>query len=370
MDKIRLGVIGCGIMGPSHGRAATRSTKYQFEITAVCDINKAAADKAAQDFNARAFYDHKSMFASGMVDAVMISTPHYFHTPIAIDAFAAGIHVLSDKPVAVHKNDALKMIQAHAEHPELQFGVMFQLRTSKLNQKIHQLLHSGELGEVRRINWINTAWFRSQDYYNSGKWRASWRGEGGGVLLNQCPHQLDLLQWFFGKPSKVRAFCNFGKYHDIEVEDEVTAYLEYPNGATGVFITSTAENPGTNRLEITCDRGKLVMEGGKLNFMRNEKLLPELIANQKFTIPPEPCWNIDIPVENSMSATTVFDHFGDAIFNRGKVLITAEEAMNGLEISNAMLLSSFINAEVALPLDSDLYEKELMKRVAVSRYNG
>ena len=368
MEKVRLGVIGCGIMGPSHGRSALRSTKYKYEVTAVCDINKEAADRASVNFNAPAFYDHHSMFASNLVDAVIISTPHYFHTPIAIDAFEAGIHVLSDKPVAVHKNDALKMVEAHKKHPELQFAVMFQLRTSRANQKLAELLHSGELGEVRRINWINTMWFRSQLYYDAGSWRASWAGEGGGVLLNQCPHQLDLFQWFFGMPSKLRAFCNFGKYHNIEVEDEVTAYMEFPNGATGVFITSTAENPGTNRLEVTCDRGKLVLENGKLNYQRNEKMIPELIATQVYGAPMDPCWDINIPLDNATSATTVFDHFADAIYGKGKVMVTGEEAIRGLEISNAILLSSFLDSEVTFPLDSDLYEEELMKRVATSCY--
>ena len=205
MDKIRLGVIGAGVMGPNHGRSAQKSENYQ--VTAVCDIRHEAADRAAAAFEVPAFYDHKSMFASGLVDAVIISTPHYAHTPIAIDAFASGIHVMSDKPMAVHKKDALKMIEAHHASNGLQFGVMFQLRTSAANRKLHDLLHSGELGKIRRINWIITTWLRTQSYFDSGDWRASWRGEGGGALLNQCPHQLDLFQWFFGMPKMVRAYC-------------------------------------------------------------------------------------------------------------------------------------------------------------------
>ena len=366
MDKIRLGVIGAGVMGPSHGRSARRSENYQ--VTAVCDIRPDAADRAAAFFEVPAFYDHKSMFASGLVDAVIISTPHYAHTPIAMDAFASGIHVMSDKPMAVHKKDALKMIEAHRASNGLQFGVMFQLRTSAANKKLHDLLHSGELGRIRRINWIITTWLRTQKYYDSGDWRASWRGEGGGALLNQCPHQLDLFQWFFGMPNMVRAYCKFGKYHDIEVEDEVTSYMEFADGVTAVFITSTAEVPGTNRLEVTCDRGRLVLESGVLTFQRTEELIPEIIAHSSEKMPSPATWSINIPLTNDISATEVFDHFADAIRGNGKPLVTGEEAINSLELANAMLLSTFLNREITLPLDADLYETELMKRVAQSRY--
>jgi len=366
MDKIRLGVIGAGVMGPNHGRSAQKSENYQ--VTAVCDIRHEAADRAAAAFEVPAFYDHKSMFASGLVDAVIISTPHYAHTPIAIDAFASGIHVMSDKPMAVHKKDALKMIEAHHASNGLQFGVMFQLRTSAANRKLHDLLHSGELGKIRRINWIITTWLRTQSYFDSGDWRASWRGEGGGALLNQCPHQLDLFQWFFGMPKMVRAYCKFGKYHDIEVEDEVTSYMEFADGATAVFITSTAEAPGTNRLEVTCDRGRLVLESGVLTFQRTEELVPEIIAHSSLKTPSPACWNINIPLTNEISATEVFDHFANAIRGKGTPLVTGEEAINSLELANAMLLSTFLDREIDLPLDADLYETELMKRVATSRY--
>lgn len=366
MEKIRLGVIGAGVMGPSHGRSANRSAN--FEVTAVCDIRREAADRWAAEFGVPAFYDHQSLLASGLVDAVMISTPHYAHTPITIDAFAAGVHVMSDKPMAVHKKDAIRMIEAHRASAGLQFGVMFQLRTSAANCKLHDLLHSGELGKIRRINWINTVWLRSQHYYDSGDWRASWRGEGGGVLLNQSPHQLDLFQWFFGMPRTVRAFCSFGKYHDIEVEDEVTAYMEFADGATAVFVTGTAEYPGTNRLEVTCDRGKLVLENGKLNFQRFEESVSDFIAHSPLVAPKTPCWDINIPLTNETSATTVFDHFADAIRGTGRPLVTGEEAIRSLELANAMLLSTFLDRKIELPVDPDLYEAELMKRVAVSRY--
>ncbi len=366
MDKIRLGIIGVGVMGRSHAAAA--NVAKNIEVAAICDIKKDRADEIAAIYSVPAFYDHQSLIKSGLVDAVMIVTPHYAHTTIAIDAFAAGLHVMSDKPVAVHKADAQRMLDAQAKSGK-KFGVMFQLRTSPANRKFKELLNSGELGKITRINWIITTWLRTQTYYDSGDWRASWRGEGGGALLNQCPHQLDLFQWFFGMPNKVQAFCHLGKYHDIEVEDEVTAYMEFANGCTAVFITSTAEFPGTNRLEVTCDRGRLVLEDGQLTFKRSEQKVSEIIANSKETFPRLETWDVKIPVpSNDISATEVLTAFADAILFDKEPLVTGAEAMNELELGNAMLLSSLLKKEVPLPLDAAEYERELMKLVAVSRY--
>lgn len=366
MKKIRLGIVGVGGMGRNHAIAAKAAKNL--EITAICDIRKEVADEVAALYGVPAFYDHHSLFKSGLIDAVLIVTPHYAHTTIAIDAFAAGIHVISDKPVAVHKADAERMLDAWRKSGK-KFGVMFQLRTSPANRKFKALLESGELGKITRINWIITTWLRTQKYYDSGDWRASWRGEGGGALLNQCPHQLDLFQWFFGMPAKVRAFCHLGKYHDIEVEDEVTAYMEFADGPTAVFITSTAEYPGTNRLEVTCDRGRLVLEDGVLTFKRTEQNVSEIIAKSPDTFPVLSSWDVNIPVpSNDISATEVLTVFADAILNDKEPLVTGLEAMNELELGNAMLLSSLLKKEVELPLDAAEYERELMKLVAVSRY--
>lgn len=352
--------------GKNHIKSALAAKNI--EVTAVCDIKKKVADEVGAEHGLPVFYDHHALFKSGLIDAVMIVTPHYAHTTVAVDGFAAGYHVISDKPMAVHKADGIKMLDAQKASGK-KFGVMFQLRTSPANKKFKELLESGELGEIKRINWIITTWLRTQQYFNSGDWRASWRGEGGGALLNQCPHQLDLFQWFFGMPSKVTAFCHLGKYHNIEVEDEVTAYMEFADGKTAVFVTSTAEAPGTNRLEVTCDRGRLVLEDGVLNFKRTEASVSEVIANSKETFPTIPVWDVNIPVpSNEISATEVFEKFADAVLNDREPIVTGADALNELELGNAMLLSSLLKKEVKLPLDAALYEAELMKLVATSSY--
>ena len=238
MKEVRLGIIGLGNMGKVHARSIVEGRIPRSRLTAVADSNAGAL----KDFpDAKGFTDSAELLKSGEVDAVIIATPHYSHTTIGVQALQAGVHVLVEKPISVHKADCERLIAAHKSKKQV-FAAMFNQRTDPYYIKLRELIQSGELGEVRRINWIITNWFRTAAYYASGGWRATWAGEGGGVLLNQCPHNLDLWQWIFGRPQRVRAFCQLGRYHDIEVEDDVTAYMEYKNGATGVFITSTGDS--------------------------------------------------------------------------------------------------------------------------------
>ena len=273
MTKVRIGLIGTGGMGMKHVRAISRSEN--FELVYVCDAIESRAERCADEFHTRPFTDYGKALTEGGAEAVVIATPHYFHPPIAAAAFAAGIHVLVEKPIAVHAAAAGRMVDAYQrerrKHPELVFAAMFMQRTYGYWKKIRDLLTGGDLGRLTRATWIVTDWFRTQYYYDTGGWRATWRGEGGGVLLNQCPHNLDLYQWFFGMPARVRGFVSLGKYHEIEVEDEVTAYFEHENGMVGHFITTTAESPGTNRLEIVGENGKLVFEDGVITFYMNRR---------------------------------------------------------------------------------------------------
>jgi len=250
------------------------------------------------------------------------------------------------------------------------FSMMFNQRTNPLYQKVRELITSGELGEIKRTNWIITDWYRSQSYYDSGGWRATWAGEGGGVMLNQSPHQLDLWQWTTGlMPKRVRAFSGFGKYHDIEVEDDVTAYVEYENGATGVFITSTGEAPGTNRFEIAGDRGKLVVEDNKLTFSRLTQSEREFNRTYKGGFGEPECWKIDIPIRGRAT-----DHIGimnnwvDAIINGAELLAPGAEGIKSLAISNAVYLSSWTDDWVEMPIDEDLYYEKLQEKIQQSTF--
>jgi len=364
-DKVRIGVVGVGGMGSHHANYIKAGEISRAELTAVCDTDESRLERWS---DVKAFTDSRELIRSGLVDAVLIATPHYDHTTIGIDAFRNGIHVLTEKPLAVHKADAERMIAAHRE-TKLVFSAMFQMRTEPLYKKLKQLIGNGELGAITRINWIVTDWFRTEAYYASGGWRATWSGEGGGVLLNQCPHNLDLMQWWFGMPSNIRAFCGLGVKHDIEVEDQVTAYLEYPNGATGVFVTTTGEAPGTNRLEIAGERGKIIVEGGRIQFTRNEVPASEFARTSKQSFARPEIWNIDIPVVGkSAGHKAVTQNFVDAILDGVDLIAPAEEGINSVEIANSMLYSSLTDSTVELPLDSAAFEAMLKDLCAKSKF--
>ena len=367
MSVVRIGIIGVGVMGSAHVNSVKQLKNC--ELTALCDIDPKVLERYRES-GVELFSDSEALFASGKVDGVIISTPHYFHVPLALRAMEHGIHVLVEKPIAVQKSEAERLVAASKAHPELKLSAMFCLRRIPTNIKIKQLIESGELGAIRRINWIITDWFRTQRYYDSGDWRASWRGEGGGVLINQCPHQLDLMQWFFGMPERVTAFMSFGKYHRIEVEDEVTAYLEYPDGATGVFVTSTGEAPGTNRLEIAAERGRVILENGRLEFLRNEVPVSEFCRNstERFAMPPR--WNCIIPGDSSNPHMhrDIIENFGKAILHGEPLTACASEGIRGLALGNAMLLSALEKRGVSLPLDEECLAGHFDRLTANSRY--
>ncbi|HEX3021047.1 MAG TPA: Gfo/Idh/MocA family oxidoreductase, partial [Lachnospiraceae bacterium] len=265
MGKVRLGIVGIGNMGSNHCEKIMNGEVPEMELVAVADLKESRRQWAEEKFSKQItiFSTGEELIKAGICDAILIATPHYDHPRFVIMALEHGVHVLSEKPAGVYTKQVREMNEVARKH-NLVFAMMFNQRTNHVYRKMYELVHNGEYGAIKRVNWIITDWYRTQAYYNSGGWRATWAGEGGGVLLNQCPHNLDLIQWICGMPSKVQAFCHNGKWHDIEVEDDVTAYLEYPNGATGVFVTTTADAPGTNRFEITLEKAKIVCEEDKL----------------------------------------------------------------------------------------------------------
>jgi predicted dehydrogenase len=363
---VRFGIAGLGLMGSVHARSIIDGKVPRAVLAAVCDPSE---DLSRYEPSATVFPSTAAMIRSGKIDAILIATPHFSHTTIGIDALEQGLHVLVEKPISVHKADAEKLIAAHRRPGQL-FAAVFNQRTDPHYIRLRDLIRSGELGEIRRVNWIITDWFRTDTYYRSGGWRATWSGEGGGVLLNQCPHNLDLMQWLFGMPAKVRAFCQFGGSHDIEVEDGVTAVLEYPNGATGVFITSTGEAPGTNRLEVAAERGRVVIEGGMIRWLRNEVPMSEFCrtTGEKFARPP--VWNVELPITgNGEQHVGIMKNFVQALVDGAPLIAPAEEGIHSVELGNAMLMSAFLDREIELPIDSGHYETLLKEKIAHSRAN-
>ena len=261
-------------------------------------------------------------------------------------------------------------MNAAAEKAGTVFGLMLNQRARGHTRKLKELVASGELGEIQRTNYIITSWFRAQSYYDSGGWRATWAGEGGGVLANQCPHNLDLWQWICGMPSRMRAFCYFGKHHNIEVEDDVTAFVEYPNGATGVFVTTTGDAPGTNRLEITGDRGKIVAENNKITFHRTEESASKFLREWPNGFGSPGVWICDVPpARGDGGHITITRNWVQSIRDGGKTELMAPglEGIKSVELFNAMLLSTWTDSWIDIPVDGDLYYEELQKRAKASK---
>ncbi len=377
MNSIRIAVIGIGNIGTLHLGNIER-LRPKLHLTAVCDIVPEKAQRAAARYGCAAYTDAEVLLKDGVADAVIIATPHYFHTTIGIAALDSGHHVLVEKPISVHKADAERLIAAYerarARGAAPVFAAMFNQRTDPRYRKVRQLVLQGELGALLRVNWIITNWFRTEAYYASSDWRATWAGEGGGVLLNQCVHNLDLFQWICGMPSKVWGFCGIGKHHTIEVEDEVTAYLEYPNGATGVFVTSTGEAPGTNRLELHGEWGRVVLEDGlgpgrDLTFTRTEVSVPEFNRTSHSAYDQPPAWQVSFPINGSGGQhAEVLENFADAILSGVPLIAPAEEGLHSVELANAMLYSTLTGEPVTLPLDGAAFERELRRLIATSSY--
>jgi len=369
MDKVRLGIIGFGNMGSGHTRDIMDGKCPEIDLVAICDIKPEREDWIKENVEKEIvfFTDAEKMMDSGLIDAVLVAVPHYDHPKYVIMALEKGLHVMCEKPAGVYTKQVREMNE-FAEKKDVVFGMMFNQRTNHIYRKAKELVASGEYGQIRRVNWIITTWYRPQCYYDSGDWRATWSGEGGGVLLNQCPHQLDLLQWICGLPVKVHAFMQIGKWHDIEVEDDVTAYMEFENGATGCFITTTGDAFGTNRLEIQMDRGKIVVENDEINFWEFEMSEPEFskVNKKPFGKPERTKIELETDGKNEQHSG-VLNAFAGAILRGEPLVAGGQEGINGLMLSNAMHLSAWTNETVTLPIDEDLYYDELMKRVKTSK---
>ena len=373
MDKVRYGIIGLGNQGSTYTTKIFDGGKAcDAIVTAFCDNDPAKIDAhKAKTTNKDAVYftDYIELLDSGLCDAVLVEVPHYQHPEMVIECLKRGIHVICEKPAGVYTKQ-VKEMNAVAEKADAKFGMMFNQRTNCLYRKMREMIQNGDIGEIERVTWIITDWFRTQIYYDSGSWRATWAGEGGGVLFNQCPHQLDLVQWVVGMlPKSVNAFCHYGKWHDIEVEDDVTAYFEYENGATGMFITTTGEAPGTNRFEVSGTKGKLLCENKELWFFKNDADTKELIETSSEGFKKPNCEKILVETDGqNPQHAGIINNFTAALLGKEELFVSGTDGIAGVELMNAISLSGWLGGQkVSLPVDEDVYLAELDKRRAVSR---
>jgi predicted dehydrogenase len=371
MSHVRFGIVGLGGMGRGHAQYLAAGQINGAILTAVSDTSEAAQQWAQQELGPKVvFFDsYTAMLQSGLIDAVIVATPHYFHPDLAVQAFHHQLHVLIEKPAGVYTQQVRQMNEVALNSGKV-FGIMYNQRTNPVFQKVRDLIATGELGNIKRFNWIITDWYRSQAYYNSGSWRATWAQEGGGILMNQSPHNIDLMLWTLGmQPSRVRAFCHFGKHRNIEVEDDVTAYMECANGATGVYITTTGDAPGTNRYEVSGERGKIVVENNQITFWRLRVPEPEFNqTNTNMWASPE-TWKIDIPVSGGSGPQHpgITQNFTDAIRSGTPLLAPGIEGIHGLTLVNAMYLSTWTDDWVNIPFDENVFLAHLNQRRAIQQ---
>lgn len=373
MNKVRFGIVGIGNQGTYYANLLKDNKVENGILVGLCDNDPKKLEIAKDKFGSvegTKFYDnYLTMLDEGVCDAVLVETPHYDHPEIVIECLKRNINVICDKPAGVYTKQVREMNE-YAKNSKALFTMMFNQRTNCIYRKMKSMIEEGMIGELQRVTWIITDWYRTQIYYDNGSWRATWAGEGGGVLINQCPHQIDLIQWILGQmPSKVTASCQYGKWHDIEVEDDVTAYFEYKNGATGMFITSTGEAPGTNRLEISGSKGKLLSEDGNLVFYQNAIDSIENCKTSDKGFDKPKCEKIEVETDgNNPQHLGIINNFANAILGLEELFIKGEEGINGVELMNAMELSGWRNASpITLPVNEDEYLELLNVKRANSR---
>jgi len=375
-NKVRLGIVGLGVEGAAYATFITQGMVPNMEIGAVSDVNPALEQKA-KELGVPFFTDYKELITSGLVDADVTTVPHYLHPEVGIYALEHGVHALVEKPVGVYTKQAQRLIDVAKSKPELKFGVFFNQRTNPLYKDLKDLIASGELGALRHTSWIITNWWRPQGYYDSSAWRATWGGEGGGVLVNQAPHQLDLWQWICGVPKSVFAKAQFGFRRDIAVEDEVNALVSFADGATGSFMTSTHDLVGTDRLEILCDSGKVVVENSKdVTIWRLNQPEQEISKNMgmeevaklfRGQLDTSTFLTKDTKQYSSVwgeQHSEVLRNFAAAIHGEEELLAPGADGIHGVRLANAIHLSTWSGEEVSIEnFDDNQYLDELNQRI-------
>jgi predicted dehydrogenase len=376
--KVRLGIIGFGQQGGAYARFISEGLVPNMQIGAICDTDPAKKELAASQYPDAPFYDdYLTMLESGDIDAVVTCVPHYLHPEMGIESLKRNVHALVEKPAGVYTRQVKELNEYAASRPELSFGIMFNQRNNPLYREIKEIVSSGQIGEIRHTSWIITTWWRPQVYYDQSAWRGTWGGEGGGVLVNQAPHQLDLWQWICGVPKSVYSKVAYGFRRDIAVEDEVTAVVDYGDGATGVFVTATHDIVGTDRFEILGDQGKIVVENSqtatvtRLSKPERElsdgmgmddvrKLFMGQLNRDEFysteVIEFESAWG--------SQHAGVLENFAANILDGTPLLAPGSDGINGVRLANAIHLSSWTGQEVSLDFDEDEFLRELNKRIS------
>ncbi|NLZ81465.1 MAG: Gfo/Idh/MocA family oxidoreductase [Clostridiales bacterium] len=367
MEKVRIAIIGIGAMGKKYALQIFQNQVDNMELAAIVCRNEPGRNWAREQFDEKVklfsssdeLFEHTEYF-----DGVLIVTPHKEHPRLAKEAFSKGIHVFSDKPAGIYTKEVREMNQA-AKKAGVAFAMMFHKRTIPIYRYVKEMLEKGELGDLNRVTWVSTKSFRTKKYHQSSAWRSSWKGEGGGLLMNQAQHPLDLWQWFFGMPVNVLGLVDFGKYNDFKVDDNSTLLMEYENGMRGMFISSTGEGTGEERVEIVGTAGRVILEENTLKYwnytMPMDKFM-EINQEQEAQIP---YIYKEREFENYANPyIAMLENFADHILNKTPLIVKGEDGINALELANAAYLSAWENKKISIPIEDDIYYEALQEKIA------
>ena len=361
--SIRIGVVGLGNIAQQHIKNVLEGHVRHAKLTAICSRSESDYTRS---LGVAHFTDYRELIASRLCDAVVVATPTYSHLDVGAAVLDAGLHLMMEKPMGLSIAEGEELV-ARANRSGAVAALMLNQRADPLFLRMREIVVSGDLGDLIRVNWTMTNWFRPEVYFQVSDWRATWRGEGGGVLVNQCIHNLDILQWICGMPSSLRAFCRFGRFHDVEVEDDVTAYLEYDNGATGIFVGSTGEAPGNNRFEIIGDSGSLVFDGKTLTVSRNEVSTAQFNreTREMFGMPGSSSEPLSIDRAVNQHAI-LLSNFVESIRNDESLIAPLDDGLSSLAIANGMLMSTWTDSKVDFPIDAVEYSRLLQQKIESS----
>jgi len=350
VEALRYIVIGVAAsIFPTHRRAQEAEG---VNVVAACDIRVEAGQQRAAEIGCAFYEDYRTMLAETRPDVAVIVTPHPLHPSMTIDCLRAGCHVLVEKPMAVDVAEADQMI-TEAEKSGRILAINFQQRFRPIIERARALVAEGAIGPLVRTLSIEP-WFRTAYYYRTATWRATWKGEGGGVLLNQAPHTLDILCHLAGMPSKVWGWTRT-RYHAIEVEDTAQAMLEYPNGAPGYLTVSTVEAGVQPRVQIIGERGAIELMGDQLTVHRFSPSTREymLTSDEMFGKPKTTSETLEF--DAGLGHQAVYHDLKAAIADGRPPRADGREAIMSLELANAIVLSSYAGGPVTLPLDRAAY---------------
>lgn len=369
MKQVRAALVGFGGMGSKYAAMIRDGQIDGMVLTGVCCRNARGQQILREEYPAAAIYENveDTLAHADDFDAVIIVTPHTSHVEIARQMVAAGKHVLLDKPAGVYARQ-VRELKEQADRAGVAFGMIFNNRVNPAFMKARELLQSGAVGTPVRAVWVCNTWFRTQAYHKSAPWRSSWNGECGGLLINQSQHYLDLWLWLLGMPDAVYADLSFGRYAPITVDDAVDMQLLYNNGLHGTFISSTGEAPGTNRLEIWGEKGRLCVEctdfGGRVILDENEISTTRFAEENTDIYAQLPHHTREFPVqENPELYQTVLRGFCDHLRKGAPMIADGTDGLRAVELTNAAYVSGWMERKVRLPLDDTVFEELLHKKM-------